>query len=121
MQKTAPKKPLRKPQQQRRPGNEFKMSPVPVSDNDTSKGSGKLYNKVALITGGDSGIGRAVAILFAKEGADIVIAYYNEHKDAGDTKKVIEEQYGRKCLLIAGDISKEKFCLKFDLSDRIQH
>jgi len=111
MQKAAPKKILRKPQRQQRPGDEFKMSPVPVFDNDKNKGSGKLYNKIAFITGGDSGIGKAVAVLFAKEGADVVIVYYNEHKDAGDTKKIIEERYGRKCLLIAGDISKEKFCL----------
>src|SRR5205085_8645820 len=111
MQKAATKKLLRKPQQQQRPGDEFKMNPQPVFDNDKNKGSGKLYNKVAFITGGDSGIGRAVAVLFAKEGADIAIVYYDEHKDANDTKKVIEEEYGRKCLLIAGDISKEKFCI----------
>ncbi|MEO6453000.1 MAG: SDR family oxidoreductase [Ginsengibacter sp.] len=111
MQKVNPKKLIRKPQQQSRPGNEYEMKPVPVSDSDKNKGSGKLYNKIALITGGDSGIGRAVAILFAKEGADIAIVYYNEHKDANDTKQIIEKQYGRKCLLIPGDISKEKFCL----------
>ena len=111
MQKAAPKKPLRKPQKQEKPGDEFKMSPLPVFDNGANKGSGKLYNKIALITGGDSGIGRAAAVLFAKEGADIVIVYFNEHEDARDTKKIIEEKYGRKCLLIAGDISKEKFCL----------
>jgi NAD(P)-dependent dehydrogenase (short-subunit alcohol dehydrogenase family) len=110
MQKAAPKKKLRKPQAQERPGQEFKMDPVPVFDTDT-KGSGKLYNKVALITGGDSGIGRAVAVLFAKEGADIIIVYYNEHKDAEDAKEIIEEKYGRSCLLISGDISKEKFCV----------
>jgi NAD(P)-dependent dehydrogenase (short-subunit alcohol dehydrogenase family) len=111
MQKTAPKKPLRKPQQQQRPGDEFKMNPLPVFDNDKNKGSGKLYNKVAFITGGDSGIGKAVAVLFAKEGADVAIVYYNEHEDANDTKKIIEEQYGRRCILISGDISKEKFCI----------
>lgn len=110
MQKANPKKNLRKPQQQSMPGNEYKMQPVPVSDNEKRKGSGKLHNKVAFISGGDSGIGRAVAILFAKEGADIAIVYYNEHKDAGDTKNIIEQQYGRTCLLIPGDITKEKFC-----------
>jgi NAD(P)-dependent dehydrogenase (short-subunit alcohol dehydrogenase family) len=109
MQKAAPKKLLRKPQQQKRPGDEFKMSPLPVFESD-SKGSGKLFNKVALITGADSGIGKAVAVLFAKEGADVAIVYLNEHEDAADTKKIIEERYGRKCILIAGDVSKEKFC-----------
>lgn len=109
MQKATPKKRVRRPQQQPKPGYEYKMDPLPIADKET-KGSGKLYNKAALITGGDSGIGRAVALLFAREGADISIVYYNEHQDADDTKKAIEVQYGRKCLLIAGDISNEKFC-----------
>ena len=74
------------------------------------KGSDKLKGKVALITGGDSGIGKAVAILFAKEGADIAIAYLNEHTDAKDTKVIIEDRYNRKCLLIPGDLSKESHC-----------
>lgn len=111
MQKTNPKIQIRKPQHQPRPGNEYKMDPIPVYDNTKNKGSGKLYNKIALVTGGDSGIGRAVCILFAKEGADVIILYYNEHKDAEDTKNIIEQQYGRKCLLISGDISKERFCI----------
>ncbi len=85
------------------------MQPQPVADNLKVKGSGKLYNKVALITGGDSGIGRAVAILFAKEGADVAIVYYDEHSDAKDTQQAIV-QYGRNCLLIPGDLTKEKFC-----------
>lgn len=110
MQKSNPKKPLRKPQKQRKPGAEYKMMPRPEFDKPEIKSGLKLNNKVALITGGDSGIGRAVAVLFAKEGADIVIVYLNEHKDAKDTKIIIEEQHGRKCLLIAGDISREKFC-----------
>lgn len=109
MQKSSSKKQLRKPQHQSRPGAEAKMKPVPVDDDKTVRGSGKLNGKVALITGGDSGIGRAVAILYAKEGADIAIAYLTEHKDAGDTKKIIEE-YGRKCLIIPGDLSKERNC-----------
>lgn len=75
-------------------------------------GSNKLAGKVAVITGGDSGIGRAVALLFAKEGADIVIIYLNEHNDAKETKLLAEEKYGCKCLLISGDISKEIFCKK---------
>jgi NAD(P)-dependent dehydrogenase (short-subunit alcohol dehydrogenase family) len=110
MQKSNPKKKLRKPQKQDRPGIEARMDPHPVFDDQKAKGSGKLRGKVAVITGGDSGIGRAVAILFAKEGADIVVLYLNEHKDAKQTQKIIEDDYGKKCYLIDGDISKEKFC-----------
>ena len=109
MQKSSPKKQLRTGQHQNRPGAESKMTPAPVYDDKRVRGSGRLNGKVAFITGGDSGIGRAVAILFAKEGADITIAYLNEHKDAEDTKRIIEE-YGRKCLLVAGDLAKEKNC-----------
>jgi NAD(P)-dependent dehydrogenase (short-subunit alcohol dehydrogenase family) len=111
MQKGGTKRQLRKPQKQQRPGSEKSMHPQPVVDYPDIKGSDKLKNKVALITGGDSGIGKAVAILFAKESADIVIAYWKEHKDARDTKKIIEQQYKRKCLLIPGDLSKEKHCI----------
>src|SRR5688500_4857002 len=107
MQKGHPKKRLRKPQHQRRPGREAKMEPKPVFDDPTVSGSGKLSGKVAVITGGDSGIGRAVASLFAKEGADIAILYLNEHNDAEETRKIIEENYRKKCMLIAGDISRE--------------
>lgn len=86
------------------------MKPQPIFDNEEVKGSGKLNGKVALITGGDSGIGRAVAVRFAKEGADIAIAYLSETDDAKATKEVVEGTYGRKCLLIPGDVSKERFC-----------
>src|SRR5438093_7513971 len=110
MQKANPKKSIRKPQHQEKPGEEYKMKPPPVFDNPEVKPALKLNNKIAFITGGDSGIGRAVAVLFAKEGADIVIVYLNEDKDAEDTKNIIEQEHGRRCLLIAGDISKEKFC-----------
>jgi NAD(P)-dependent dehydrogenase (short-subunit alcohol dehydrogenase family) len=110
MQKSNPKKPIRTPQTQSKPGIEQEMTPQPVAENAAVKGSGKLQDKVALITGGDSGIGKAVAILFAKEGADVAIVYLNEHEDAADTKKAVEE-HGRKCLLIPGDLSKEKFCI----------
>jgi len=103
------KKKINPPQHQQRPGIGKKMHPQPVVDNHDQVGSGKLRGKIALITGADSGIGKAVAILFAKEGADIAIAYLNEHKDAADTKQKVE-MYGRKCLLLAGDISKETFC-----------
>lgn len=111
MQKSSPKKKLRKPQRQNKPGAEYKMQPVPVSDNKTVHGSGKLNNKIALVTGGDSGIGRAIAILFAKEGADVAIVYLSEHKDAEDTKQMVEE-YGQTCFLIPADISKETNCTK---------
>ncbi len=95
--------------QTRQPGIEAEMKPQPDSTVEGYKGSDKLKSKVAIVTGGDSGIGRAVAVAFAKEGADIVVAYLNEHGDANDTKTQIE-QCGRKCALIAGDIGNEKFC-----------
>ncbi|VBB05961.1 short-chain dehydrogenase/reductase sdr [Lucifera butyrica] len=95
--------------QDQQPGIESRMNPRPVAVRNTYQGSGKLQNKVALITGGDSGIGRAVAISFAKEGADIAIVYLNEHGDAAETKAMIE-QAGRKCLTLAGDIGQEPFC-----------
>jgi NAD(P)-dependent dehydrogenase (short-subunit alcohol dehydrogenase family) len=110
MQKTSPKKKVKKPQEQSLPGKESKMEPRPVSDDPKKKGSGRLRNKIALITGGDSGIGKAVAILFAKEGADVAIAYLNEHEDANETKDIIEKKYGRQCLLLPGDVSEEKHC-----------
>jgi NAD(P)-dependent dehydrogenase (short-subunit alcohol dehydrogenase family) len=110
MQKSNPKKPIRKPQKQDKPGIELEMNPIPVAEREDEVGSGKLLNKVALITGGDSGIGKAVAILFAKEGADVAIVYLNEDEDAEDTRKHVEH-YGKKCMMIAGDLSKEKFCI----------
>jgi NAD(P)-dependent dehydrogenase (short-subunit alcohol dehydrogenase family) len=91
------------------PGKETKMNPPPEYIRKNYKGSDKLKGKVALITGGDSGIGRSVAIHFAREGASIAIAYYNEDEDAVLTKQLIEQE-GRECLLISGDIKKEKFC-----------
>ena len=98
-----------KPQSQELPGEESKMQPQPVFDNPGSKGCGRLKEKVALITGGDSGIGRAVAVLFAKEGANIGIVYLNEHNDALKTKENVEK-YDRKCLTISGDVGNEEFC-----------
>ena len=111
MQKANPKKIVRKPQHQRRPGWESKMKPVPETEPAPKNSAGKLKNKIAFITGGDSGIGKAVALLYASEGADIVIVYLSEHSDAETTAKEIREKYGRQCLLIAGDISKERFCV----------
>lgn len=91
------------------PGMECLMNPKPIFDNYNYKGSGRLKGKVAIITGGDSGIGRAVAVYFAKEGAMVVIVYYNEHEDAEYTKKYIENLGGR-CLLISGDLKRPDFC-----------
>ena len=85
------------------------MKPQPESGERFYRSAAKLTNKVALITGGDSGIGRAVALLFAKEGADCAIVYLNEHRDAKETQRLVEQE-GRKCLLIAGDVGNEKFC-----------
>jgi NAD(P)-dependent dehydrogenase (short-subunit alcohol dehydrogenase family) len=95
--------------QDRQPGLESAMTPRPRAVDLTYRGSGKLRNKVALITGGDSGIGRAVAILFAHEGADVALVYLDEHSDAEDTKKQVEAT-GRRCLTIAGDVGEEPFC-----------
>src|SRR5438067_12231111 len=95
-------KKLQPPQHQRRqPGLESKMTPKPQSEKQGYMGSGKLAGKVALITGGDSGIGRAVAIAYAKEGADVSIVYLNERKDAEEARCEVEQE-GRRCLLIAG-------------------
>ena len=96
------------PQQQDcQPGREYLMEPAPISINPHVKGSGRLADRVALITGGDSGIGRAVACAFAREGADVAIAYYNEHEDAEETRQAVE-RYGRKCLLLPGDLKCEE-------------
>lgn len=95
-----------KQHQDYQPGLEYKMNPLPIFDNPNYIPSQKLQNKVAIISGGDSGIGRAVSILFAKEGADIVISYLNENEDAKYTKQLIES-YGRKCVLIPGDLRDE--------------
>jgi NAD(P)-dependent dehydrogenase (short-subunit alcohol dehydrogenase family) len=73
------------------------------------KGSEKLLDKVAIITGGDSGIGRAVVVLYAREGADIAVVYLNEHADAEETKKAVDKE-GRRCILIQGDVSDSAFC-----------
>ncbi len=101
---------LQPPQEQdRRPGLESEMTPQPQAEDPGYRGAGKLRNKAALITGGDSGIGRAVAIAFAKEGADVAIAYLNEHADAEETKRQVEQE-GRRCITIAGDIGDEAFC-----------
>jgi NAD(P)-dependent dehydrogenase (short-subunit alcohol dehydrogenase family) len=95
--------------QNHQPGVESEMNPRPTSVDSNYKTSGKLTGRIAIITGGDSGIGKSVAIYFAKEGADVVIVYLEEHQDADETKQLIEAE-GRKCLLYSGDIGSEDFC-----------
>jgi NAD(P)-dependent dehydrogenase (short-subunit alcohol dehydrogenase family) len=104
--------PITVPEQRqlRQPGLESLMVPRPIIENPNYKGSGKLEGKVALITGGDSGIGAAVAIAFAKEGADVAIAYLDEHEDANRTKSRIE-QLGQRCLLLPGDLREKHQCI----------
>jgi NAD(P)-dependent dehydrogenase (short-subunit alcohol dehydrogenase family) len=98
-------------QQDHQPGVETEMQPVPRAKDHNYRGSGKLQERVAIITGGDSGIGRSVAIFFAKEGADVVVVYLEEHEDARRTQRDVEAE-GRRCLLISGDVGEEQFCRK---------
>ncbi len=95
-------------QDQSLPGSEQEMTPQPQTTQPERQGSGKLDGKVALITGGDSGIGRSVAVLFAREGADVAIVYLSEDEDASDTKDLVEAE-GKRCLTIKGDIGDESF------------
>lgn len=97
--------------QHQQPGIEAKMNPRPEVIKENYRGAGKLNNQVALITGGDSGIGRSVAVHFAREGADVAIVYLNEDIDAKETQKMVEAE-GKKCLLIKGDVKKPAFCKK---------
>jgi NAD(P)-dependent dehydrogenase (short-subunit alcohol dehydrogenase family) len=98
-------------QEQELPGSEAKMMPRPIAEEPQYKACGKLEGKVALITGGDSGIGRAVAIAFAKEGANVAILYLSENQDAEETKHEVESE-GRRCISIAGDVGDYAFCEK---------
>lgn len=104
-------KDLPKQKQEKQPGKERKMHPEPEIIRKDYKGSGKLKGKVALITGGDSGIGRSAAVHFAKEGAKVAIAYLEEDKDALETQKMVEKA-GSECLILEGDLKEEKFCKK---------
>ena len=104
-----PEPPLLK-QHLKKPGHESALSLEPMCDAPYYKGSQKLQGKVAIITGGDSGIGRAVAVLYAREGADVAIIYLDEKDDAKATKAMVEEE-GQRCLLIAGDVSNRQFCI----------
>ncbi|HEU4897292.1 MAG TPA: SDR family oxidoreductase [Actinomycetota bacterium] len=96
-------------QQQQVPGAESKMTPRPDCGEESYRGSGRLEGKAAVITGGDSGIGRAVAIAFAREGADVLISYLSEDEDAKDTARLVE-QAGRRAVLVSGDISEPQHC-----------
>jgi len=98
-------------EQAKQPGEEFKMKPKPVTIRESYKGSDKLINKVVLLTGGDSGIGKSIAVHFAREGAVVAIIYLNEEKDALQTKIEIENEGGQ-CLLLQGDVKDEQFCKK---------
>jgi NAD(P)-dependent dehydrogenase (short-subunit alcohol dehydrogenase family) len=96
-------------QEQKPPGLESEMQPKPDYGEDSYKGSGRLQGKTAIITGGDSGIGRAVALAFAREGADVLISYLNEEPDAKETQQAVEDA-GQRAVLMAGDISDEEHC-----------
>ena len=110
MQKHGKTKSLRPKQQQRkRPGREDKMKPRPRAESPDYRAAGKLTGKVAIISGGDSGIGRAAAVAFAKEGAEVVISYLNEHKDAEETARLVEKE-GRSCETVPGDIGDPRHC-----------
>jgi NAD(P)-dependent dehydrogenase (short-subunit alcohol dehydrogenase family) len=104
-----PKPPYPFQHQNQQPGIESLMNPRPIYDDPGYKAGGKLKDKVAVITGGDSGQGRAIAVAFAKEGADVAIVYLNEHTDAEETRQAVEGK-GRQCLIFAGDIGQESFC-----------
>ena len=103
-----PKPPF--PEQEQEPvGLESEMQPQPDYGEESYRGSGKLQGQAALITGGDSGIGRAVALAFAREGADVLISYLDEHSDAEQTRRIVEKE-GRRCITVAGDIGDEEPC-----------
>lgn len=97
------------PQSQSQPGRQHEMHPEPDAAGRAHRGSGRLEGRTAIVTGGDSGIGRSVSVLFAREGADVAVVYLEEHDDAKDTARQVEDEGGR-CLLISGDVGDEAFC-----------
>lgn len=108
--KKGAKRALRPAQSQKRqPGRQSVMRPQPRSTRASHRGSGKLAGRVALITGGDSGIGRAVAVAFAREGADVAVSYLEEHDDAAETRRLVRKER-RRCLLLPGDVGNEAHC-----------
>ena len=107
--KAAPKSQRPPQRQKRQPGMQAKMEPQPQVAQPEYRGSGKLHDKVALITGGDSGIGRSVAVCFAKEGADVAVLYLNEHDDAREAERLVKA-CGRQCEVVAGDVGDDRFC-----------
>jgi NAD(P)-dependent dehydrogenase (short-subunit alcohol dehydrogenase family) len=111
--KRAPAREVHPPPQHQRhqPGRESKMHPRPRAEDPSHRGSGKLAGRVALITGGDSGIGRAVEIAFGREGADVVVVHLEEHDDAAETQRLVEAEGGR-CLLLPGDVRRRAFCAR---------
>lgn len=112
--------PQQPPQQQdQQPGLQDEMTPLPESIRDSYRGSGRLRGKVAIITGGDSGIGRAVALHFAREGAKVVIGYLDEEADAAETMQLVRKE-GGECLAVAGDVGNAEFCARLvsDVVDR---
>jgi NAD(P)-dependent dehydrogenase (short-subunit alcohol dehydrogenase family) len=110
MAKKKSKKKIRPAQHQnKQPGIQSKMKPVPTVISEDYRSANKLQDKVAIITGGDSGIGRSIAVMYAMEGADVVISYFNEHKDAKLTQEMVQA-CGRECLILPGDIAKSQFC-----------
>jgi len=97
------------PQEQEPPGTEQRMEPRPDHGEESYRGHGRLKDKMAVVTGGDSGIGRAVALAFAREGADVLVSYWNEHEDARETQRLIEDA-GRRAVLVPGDLAEEAQC-----------
>src|SRR5262249_48837679 len=106
--RTYPAPPFRQ-QHQKKPGAEVRLHPLPLYDAPYYRGSGKLLHMAALITGAASGIGRAVAVLYASDGPHVAIVYLTEHEDAQETKRAVEAE-GRRCVVMAGDVADMRFC-----------
>ncbi|WP_145168846.1 SDR family oxidoreductase [Rubripirellula lacrimiformis] len=98
-----------KQEQAKQPGEQSEMTPAPITVREDYVGSSRLKGKAALITGGDSGIGRSIAVMFAREGADVALVYFDEDSDAEETKQLVEDE-GRRCSILSGDIGDQAFC-----------